>query len=245
MYASLPFLKRFEAAADDGFACVEFWVAPDLGATCHELARLGLKVSTINVDPGPGADSAGLLSDPTARDWWREEFRKTVDFALQVGCPTINTLAGGRADLSGSEQLTTMLENLEWALAATPPEVVLLLEPLNRADRPDYLLHTIADTNSVAASLGDPPALQILFDAYHLYQEEGQIAELYLAHADRVGHVQVADVPGRGEPGSGVIDFVGFWQALAARYEGWLGLEYASGSDGLAWLAQAGLRVSA
>jgi hydroxypyruvate isomerase len=239
MYDSLPFLARLEAAAGDGFTCVEFWVAPDPESASRVLTDLGLGVSTINVDPGPNGDPAGLLSDPGEKAWWREQFLRTLEFGSTIRCPTINVLAGGRADIPREEQQKVMLENLEWALEAKPPEVTLLLEPLNRAERPHYLLHTIGDAQVVRAALGEPSSLKVLFDAYHLYQEEGDVSTLFLANELRVGHVQVADVPGRGAPGTGAIDFGAFWQALDGRYDGWLGLEYVSSSDGLGWLAEA------
>jgi hydroxypyruvate isomerase len=236
MYSTLPFIDRLEAAVADGFASVEFWVSPAPDATARELGNLGLGVSAINVDPGPGPDAAGLLSDPIQIEWWRAEFLKTLDYAAQVGCQTINALVGGRDDIKRSEQVGAMLENLEWALKRVPDDVVLVIEPLNRRDRPGYLLHTLRDAAVVREALGEPPGLRILFDAYHLQQERHDLASLFLAHIDAIGHVQVADVPGRGAPGTGSIDFAPFWSALADKYDGWLGLEYYADADPLGWL---------
>jgi hydroxypyruvate isomerase len=248
MYSALPFLDRLEAAATDGFASVEFWLSPAPGATARELGNLGLGVSALNVNPGPGPGAAGLLSDPTQIEWWREEFLTTLDYASKVGCQTINALVGGRDDVKRSKQVGAMLENLEWALKRTPEDVVVVIEPLNRRDRPGYLLHTLRDAAAVRESLGDPPGLRILFDAYHLYEEHHDLASLFLAHIDAIGHVQIADVPGRGAPGTGSIEFAPFWSALADKYDGWLGLEYYADSDGLGWLegeAHAALRALA
>jgi Xylose isomerase-like TIM barrel len=148
LYGSLPFVERLAAAARDGFECVEFWVAPDRDATARELTTLGLKVAVINVDPGPAGDSAGRLSDPEQTDWWRREFESTLGFALRIGCPAINLLTGGRADLPRDTQVATAVDNLTWALTRTPDNVALLLEPLNRADLPDYRLHTVDDART-------------------------------------------------------------------------------------------------
>jgi hydroxypyruvate isomerase len=237
MYGSLPFLERLEAAAADGFAAVEFWVSPAPAATAKEVVTLGLEVSAINVDPGPGLGAAGLLSDPSQIDWWRSEFLKTLDYASRVGCRTINALAGGRDDIARSEQFDVILENLEWALSKTSDDVVIVLEPLNRRDRPSYLLHTLRDAEEVRGALGEPAGLRVLFDAFHLYQEHDDLASSFLAHLDAIGHVQIADVPGRGVPGSGSIDFAPLWAALADNYDGWIGLEYHADSNPLGWLA--------
>jgi hydroxypyruvate isomerase len=239
MYGSLPFLKRLEAAAADGFAAVEFWVSPAPDATAKELGNLGLGVSAINVDPGPGPAAAGLLSDPSQIDWWRSEFLKTLDYASRVGCRTINALVGGRDDIARSEQFDAMLQNLEWALSKTSDDVVIVIEPLNRSDRPSYLLHTLRDAEEVRGALGGPAGLRILFDAFHLQQEHDDLASSFLAHLDAIGHVQIADVPGRGVPGTGSIDFAPLWAVLAGNYDGWLGLEYHADSNPLGWLARA------
>jgi hydroxypyruvate isomerase len=237
MYRSLPFLERFAAAAADGFGCVEFWVAPDSDLACRAVADLRLEVSVINVAMGPDLDSAGLLSDPDKSEWWRQEFLRTLEIARRIKCPAINALAGGRTDISRRVQRATMTENLEWALTVAPAAITVLLEPLNRIDRPDYLLQTLADAKSVRAALGNPGALKILFDAYHVACEEPDVATAFLGCVDDVGHVQIADFPGRGAPGSGETDFAAFLAALAGRYDGWIGLEYASETDSLEWLS--------
>jgi hydroxypyruvate isomerase len=235
MYGSLPFLERLDAAAADGFRCVEFWVAPEKDAAAERLGALGLAVSAINVSPGGEPADAGQLSDPAKVDWWRQEFLQTLDYAGRIGCAAINVLVGGRADLARSEQFATLVENLDWALARTPEGTALLLEPLNRLERPHYLLHSVRDAQDVLQTLGFPAGLRLLFDAYHLYQDDPDLPALYRASAHHVGHVQIADCPGRGAPGTGLIEFAPLWDVLSA-YDGWVGLEYSAQSDGLAWL---------
>lgn len=238
LYQPLPFDERLCAAAEDGFSCVEFWVAAEHASAQRRLADLGLSVSCTNVDPGPHPESAGLSSDPASVEWWRAEFSRTVEFALAIGCPAINVLAGGRSDVPAEAQERTLLTNLEWALAASPAELTLLIEPLNRLERRHYLVHTIDDAARVRQALGHPERLRILFDVYHLGQEGEDVAALFREHATEVGHVQVADAPGRRAPGSGSIDFASFWEALTGRYDGWVALEYeaADGSADLDWL---------
>jgi hydroxypyruvate isomerase len=117
---------------------------------------------------------------------------------------------------------------------------VLLLEPLNAADRRSPLLRNTADVLSVMAELGDPPQLRLLFDVYHLFQEEDDLIKTLHLAAGTIGHVQLADYPGRAEPGTGEIPLADFLAELEQiGYSGWVGLEYfPSGRDGspFTWL---------
>jgi hydroxypyruvate isomerase len=240
LYGGLPFEERFEAAAADGFECVEFWVAEDPPRVIEAIRALALSVSQINVDPGPGPGDAGLLSNPTATRWWRAKFAATLEIAAALDCPTINVLAGGSAAEDPGLEHRTMLDNLDWALHRLDgAAVTLVLEPLNRIERPDYLLHTIDDVVDARAALGDPERLKLLFDVYHVHQEHDDLPTVFAEHASIVGHVQLADFPGRCEPGTGEIDVAAFLEILAcSAYAGWIGLEYyATGAtSALAWL---------
>jgi hydroxypyruvate isomerase len=103
----------------------------------------------------------------------------------------------------------------------------LLLEPLNAADRKSPLLHSVDRALGVIAELGNPSRLLLLFDAYHLFQEEDDVISALSRSAHRIGHVQVADYPGRAEPGSGEVPIARLLAELAqTSYSGWLGLEY-------------------
>jgi hydroxypyruvate isomerase len=239
LYGGLPFEERLQAAAADGFDCVEFWGTEDAPHAVESIRALGLSVSLINVDPGPHVDDAGRLSDPAATRWWRSKFAETLALAAAIDCPTINLLTGGSAAGNPRRELQTMLENLDWALErVNANSITLVLEPLNRRDRPHYLLHTIDEVVVARASLGNPERLKLLFDAYHVYQEHDDLVEAFRDHAPIVGHVQLADFPGRSEPGSGQIDVGAFLEAVAGSgYDGWIGLEYESVglASALAW----------
>jgi hydroxypyruvate isomerase len=231
LYASVPPMGRYAAAARDGFECVEFWSPPpgDPTRVVDELVRHELQVASVNTHQGPDPDDFGQLGNPTAVGWWRDDFRHTLDFARRTGSHAINVLVGGRRkDSSRARQLRNVLDNLAWALdllAADDP--VLLLEPLNSADRRSPLLRGLDDAFAVMAELGNPAELRLLFDVYHLFQEEDDLIRAWRAATGFVGHVQIADYPGRGEPGSGEIHFPALMDEIdRAGYPGWIGLEY-------------------
>jgi hydroxypyruvate isomerase len=226
LYPELPFLARFAAAVADGFEAVEFWEPERPEAVAQEVAALGIGVTLVNVPPGEPAGS-GRMADQASIPWWREQFLRTAAFAAKIGCPAINVLAGTR-NADPVRQDHVMLENLGWAadqLAGTP--IRLLLEHLNGHDRPGYLLPTLEDAVALRARTGAAERIGVLFDAYHAARAGADPAACFLAHQEAIAHVQIADAPGRHEPGTGTTDFAALFAALReGGYSGWVGLEY-------------------
>lgn len=245
LYENLDEADRCAAAAADGFRCVEMWAPPasDVAERMIErIEQLGVSVASINTHQGPEPDDFGLLGEPSRVDWWREHFLALLEFARAVNAEGINVLAGGRRQgITLKAQRRCLLDNLEWALGQLEAEdPVLLLEPLNSADRRSPLLQNTAGSLSVMSELGSPPRLRLLFDAYHLFQEEDDLIQALHLAAGTIGHVQLADYPGRAEPGTGEIPVASFLSELdQTDYNGWVGLEYfPSGGNGspFAWL---------
>jgi hydroxypyruvate isomerase len=208
----------------------------------ERIGELGLSVASINTLQGPGPDDFGVAAEPSCIDSWRNHFLAALEFARAVNVGAINVLVGGRGKSAARpSRRRCLLDNLDWALGRLDSKgPVLLLEPLNGADRRSPLLHDTAGVLSVISQLGHPPHLRLLFDAYHLFQEEDDLIQaLHLANGS-IGHVQIADYPGRAEPGTGEIPVASFLRELARTgYGGWVGLEYfPSGRDGspFAWL---------
>ena len=246
LYAALPPEQRYAAAARDGFRCVETWASPapaDVAWALAELERYDLALASVNTHAGPGPDDFGLMSDPASTSWWREEFVRTLDFARRADAGAINVLVGGRRSTSTrAGQMRCVEANLEWALSLlTEDDPILLLEPLNGADRPSPVIRDVRGALSIIAALDTPAKLRLLFDAYHLFQEEEDLTAALHSAAGLVGHVQIADYPGRGEPGGGDIPFRTFLADLTRTgYAGWIGLEYFPTADGtptFAWIA--------
>jgi hydroxypyruvate isomerase len=231
LYAELTPDQRPGRAAEDGFTCVELWAPQPAarGGIARELARHGLDVACVNTQQGPYRDDFGQLGNPDALAWWREDFRQTLDFARGIGARAINVLAGGRLSAAHRDgQMRTARDNLTWALGLlTADDPVLLLEPLNAADRRSPLLRSVCDVLRLAGELGDPEQLRLLFDAYHLYQEERNLLAALRTAGPKIGHIQIADWPGRGAPGTGRIPFTELLAEVdRIGYGGWIGLEY-------------------
>jgi hydroxypyruvate isomerase len=248
LYAALPPMQRYAAAAADGFRCVEIWSPPPASQTAAviaTLARHDLALATVNTRPGPHPDDFGLLGDPAQVTRWREDFLHTMDFARAARSAAVNLLTGGRRRTAPrAAQLRCVLDNVAWALdRRNRDDPLLLIEPLNGADRRSPLFSAVTDVVAIIDALGAPPGIRILFDAYHVFQEADDLNAALDQAGGLIGHVQIADYPGRGEPGSGDVPLAAFLDQLdLSGYSGWVGLEYLpSGRDDFGWLPEYGL----
>jgi hydroxypyruvate isomerase len=253
LFTELPLLERPAAAAAAGFAGVEFWwpfdrAVPsdrDADAFVAAVADAGVQLVGLNFFAGdmPGGDR-GLVSWPARSPEFGDNVDVTVGIGERLGCRAFNALYGNRVDGVPSQlQDDLAVENL--ALAARAAQRVhgtVLVEPVSGAPR--YPLRTAQDVvgvlDRVAAQQG-VTNLGLLCDLYHLAVNGEDLDGVITRYADRVAHVQIADAPGRGEPGTGEIDLERHLDQLtAAGYDGWVGLEYKpSGGDteaSLAWL---------
>jgi len=245
LFTETAFLDRFAAARRAGFTAVEFpWPSAPADAVVAAAADAGVKVTQLNMAAGDlSAGERGWPNDPTRRVQWREAFAKGLALAARLDCPVVNVLAGNRvADCGLGEQRACLRDNLAWALPfARRQGRVLLLEVLNDRDTPRYLLTHLDDAADLVRRAGSP-ALRLQFDSYHVGRLCGpeSVPQRFAAVATLVGHVQVADVPGRHEPGTGQIDFAAFFAELRrAGYRGAVAAEYvptAGTTAGLGWL---------
>ncbi len=231
LYGSRPFAAACAAAADDGFSCVELWAPPerqDWPAALEALDTRRLSLTSVNAPTG-AAPAFGTAAAPALSDSWRAGVLETLEFARVAGATAINVLAGERMPgLTRAEQLACLRENLTWLLDlldANDP-MLLLLEPLNAVDRTSPLLGRLDDAIGVLDEVGSD-RLRLLFDAYHLHQEEPDLLRAFDRALPYVGHVQVADFPGRAQPGTGTLP----WSSLIAEivtsgYRGRIGCEF-------------------
>jgi hydroxypyruvate isomerase len=252
LFTELPLEERPAAARAAGFDGVEFWwpfaeaVPPDaeVDRFVRSVADAGVRLVGLNFFAGdmPGGDR-GLVSWPARSAEFRDNVEVTVGIGERLGCRAFNALYGNRvegADPAAQDDLAT--ENLAIAgRAAARIGATVLVEPVSGAPR--YPLLTAADAvgviDRVAAQTG-VANLGLLCDLYHLASNGDDLDRAIAAYADRVAHVQIADAPGRHEPGTGTLDLDRHLAQLAAAgYDGWVGLEYTpsgASADSFAWL---------
>ncbi|MCW2545475.1 MAG: putative hydroxypyruvate isomerase, partial [Frankiales bacterium] len=209
---------------------VEFWSVPatDVESVVAAAGAHRLTVTSVNAGTGAGPDAFGLMGIPGAEDQWRREVVAGLEVARRLSSRAVNLLVGGRvASATRTEQLDCLLRNLDWCLNLVGEgDPLLLIEPLNSADRRSPLIRTVADAESVLDSVGRPAQAGLLFDAYHLHQEEADLHEAFDRARPLVRHIQIADHPGRGAPGTGRLPVRSFLaQVVASGYDGWVGCE--------------------
>jgi hydroxypyruvate isomerase len=241
LLTDVPLLQRPQAARDAGFDAVEFWwpfdtSAPrdsDVDAFVAAIENAGVQLTGLNFAAGdmPAGDR-GLLSDPTQVAAFRESVEVAVGIAERLGTKAFNALYGNRIDgTDPKEQDDVAAENLAHAgKAADQIGAVVLIEPVSGA--PLYPLKQASDAiaviDRVQAEHG-VDSLRLLADLYHLAVNGDDVGAAIDAYAQRIGHVQIADAPGRGEPGTGTLDIDGYLRRLAGHgYRGYIGLEYKS-----------------
>ena len=252
LFTELPLLERPAAAKEAGFDAVEFWwpfavAVPadgEVEAFVRAVGDAGVRLVGLNFFAGdmPGGDR-GLVSWPARSGEFRDNVEVTVGIGERLGCRAFNALYGNRvegADPAAQDDLA--VENLAFAgRAAARIGGTALVEPVSGAPR--YPLRTAADAvgviDRVAGETG-VGTLGFLCDLYHLAVNGDDLDRVITAYGDRVAHVQIADAPGRHEPGTGTLDLDRHLGALtAAGYRGWVGLEYVpsrTSADSFAWL---------
>lgn len=246
LLTDLPVLQRPQAARDAGFDAVEFWwpfddAVPgdaDVDAFVAAVTDAGVRLTALNFAGGDmAAGERGLLSDPARRQMFRDNTDIAFGIGDRAGTTAFNALYGNRlTGLDPQAQDDTATENLEHVgRLAEDRGAIILVEPLSGVDA--YPLRTAADVMTVIDRVG-VPSLRLLADLYHLSVNGDDIGAVIDAYADRIGHVQIADAPGRGAPGTGTVDFAAHLAHLAERsYRGNISLEYrADGPDPFGWL---------
>jgi len=238
LFKELPFLERFEAAANAGFEGVEVLFPYDDAASeiIRHLKRSGLPLVLMNTPPPNWTGGErGFAAVPGGEERFRRDFKRAMRFAGQLKPQHIHIMAG---KAEGPAARDTFIKNLAWA-AAEAPKQSLTIEPINPVDMPGYFLSDFELAAVVLAEV-NAPNLGLQFDAYHAQIITGNAARAWQTYQHLVRHVQVAGVPGRAEPEKGKIDYPAFFAAVdASDYTGFVSGEYnPSGRTeaGLAWI---------
>jgi hydroxypyruvate isomerase len=231
LFADLPFLDRFASAADAGFRAVEY-PAPydhDPQEIARRLDDLGLVQALFNLPAGDwDAGERGLAILPGRVQAFRDGVARALDIAEALNCQRLNCLAGiARPGADRRTLEATLIDNLAFAAeAAARRGVRLLIEPINTRDMPGFFLNRTADALKLIERVGSEN-LWLQADVYHMQIMEGDLARRLEAAAPRIAHIQIADNPGRHEPGTGEINyrFLLPW-VDSLGYDGWVGCEY-------------------
>lgn len=242
LYPDRAYIDRIAAARADGFAAVEM-LQPHLQEEAALAAALAdLRVALINAPAGDWpAGERGLMALPGREAEFRELTQRGLALAVRLGAPVVHLMSGIAED--GPETRATWLANLRWAAEQAPAGLTLTVEPINRRDMPGYFLHRQAQALELLAALGSP-RVKLQLDLYHCRVSEGGESLVHLRRAldlGLLGHVQLAGVDGRHEPGAD--EYAAELALLASRaWPGAVGLEYRPRGDtsaGLAWLSPA------
>lgn len=243
LFTELPFLDRFDAAASAGFEGVEFLFPYDydIDDLSARLKANGLAQVLFNLPAGNwAAGDRGIAIYPNLTGEFRESVQRAVKYAKALGCTQLHCLAGTVPP--GADHRTirkTYIENLTFAARALADEgMTLLIEVINTRDVPNYFLDSTAKAADVIDSVA-APNLRLQYDVYHMQIMEGDLTPTIDKYLPLIGHVQIADTPGRHEPGTGEINFPFVFDHLdRIGYQGWVGCEYkprSSTGDSLQW----------
>jgi hydroxypyruvate isomerase len=243
LFNEVPFLDRFERAAQAGFRAVEFHFpyAFEAEAIKQRLADSGLTPVLHNLPAGNWeAGERGIACHPDRGDEFRAGVGCAITYAQALGVKQLNCLAGkAPAGVSEAVLCSTLVENLRYAARALEAAGLrLLIEPINTFDVPGFYLNRTAQAADILAELGAENAF-IQYDVYHAQRMEGELATTLQNYLPLIGHIQVADNPGRHEPGTGEINYRFLFAHLDRMgYDGWIGCEYTpvgSTEAGLGW----------
>jgi hydroxypyruvate isomerase len=245
MFNEIPFLDRLAAARAAGFDAVEFLFPYEFPATeiATRLKDQGLANVLFNAPPGDwNQGERGTACLPDRRAEFREGIKRALDYSAALGCPRLHVMAGlTPAGIPRDTLLATYAANLDWAAEeCMKAGVKPIIEPINHRDIPGFFLNRTSEAVCVINAIG-PERLGLQFDLYHCQITEGDVSRRAAELLPYIAHMQVADTPGRNEPGTGEVNWPFVFDAIdASGYRGWIGCEYRPKGDtlaGLGWFA--------
>lgn len=243
LFNEVPFLDRFEAASAAGFTGVEYLFPYDFPAEelAERLKRYNLVQALHNLPAGDWAGGErGIAVLPDRVDEFQAGVDKAIAYATALGCKQVNVLAGIPKGIDPDAAKRTFVSNLRYASTKIGAAgIKVLVEMINTRDIPGFYLTSTRQALAILDEVGSDN-LYLQYDLYHMQIMEGDLARTVEANLARIAHIQLADNPGRNEPGTGEINYpflFGFLDRIG--YAGWIGCEYkpkAATIDGLGWL---------
>jgi len=245
MFNEVPFLDRFALAAKAGFKGVEF-LFPYEHPAAEIAARLkdnGLQQVLFNAPAGDFAKGErGMAAIPGKQAAFRESIKIALEYAIALACPRLHIMAGLKPEGVAHDTLTAVYgANLAYAAEeCAKVGVKPIIEPINHRDIPGFFLNTTDQAAAIIAAVG-PEKLGMQFDLYHCQITEGDVVKRVEKHLPLIAHMQVADTPGRHEPGTGEVNWPFVFKTIdALGFRGWIGCEYRPAGEtlaGLSWFA--------
>jgi hydroxypyruvate isomerase len=244
LFTEFDFLERFDAAAQAGFKAVEFlFPYPHSKEQLADLlARHGLTQVLHNLPAGDWAKGErGIACLPGREREFRDGVETAVAYAKALKCPQVNCLLGiAPSGIDAKAVRATLVDNLRFAARSLEKEGLrLLVEPINLFDIPGFYVCRTADALALFEEVGERN-LWLQYDIYHMQRMEGELAATMARHLSRIAHIQLADNPGRNEPGTGEINYPFLFAHLdSIGYAGWVGCEYkprTTTEAGLGWV---------
>jgi hydroxypyruvate isomerase len=244
LFTEAPLLERFERAARAGFQAVEVQFPYEVPAqeVAARLKASGLPMVLHNLPGGNwAAGERGIACHPDRVEEFRAGVQRALEYAQALDVPTLNCLAGiAPAGVDDALLRRTFVDNVRHAAAALKAAGRrLVIEPINRHDVPGFWLHRTDQALSLLDEVGSDNAF-VQYDLYHAQRTEGELCGTLSRHLARIGHVQIADNPGRHEPGTGEIHWPRVFAHLdRVGYAGWVGCEYKPAGvteEGLGWM---------
>jgi len=243
LFTEVDFLDRFERAAKAGFTAVEF-MSPytyEAGELAAKLERHSLTQALFNLPVRKWeAGERGIAVLPDRVREFQEGVRQTITYAKALNCSRVNCLAGLTPNLPEKKIRKTLVDNLRFAAEMLAQENIrLLVESINTRDIPGFYLSSTGQALSLIEEVNHPN-LFYQYDVYHMQVMEGNLTETIKNHLNKIAHIQIADNPGRHEPGTGEINYQNLFRFIdEAGYKGFIGCEYRplkTTEEGLEWM---------
>lgn len=242
LWPDRPLLDRIDAAARAGFRAIELHWPYDVPADAirRRAAARDLEIVALNTATGSRPGDFGLGAQPGREREFAASFDEALAYAETLRASAIHVMAGVVWPGEEAAARETFLANLKRiAPLAERAGLTLLLEPINRCDRPGYFYDRISEAAAIIREIGSP-ALKIMFDCYHVGMTEGDVIHRMEEFWPLIGHIQIAAVPNRAEPDEGELDYGAVFREIdRLGYEGWVGAEYkprGKTEDGLEYL---------
>jgi hydroxypyruvate isomerase len=249
LFNEVGFLERFGEASRAGFKGVEFLFpyAFEAAQIAEQLDQHKLELVLHNLPAGNWeAGERGIACNPARKAEFQDGVGKAIEYAKALGVAQLNCLVGIKPqEVSDGQAYGAVVDNLKFAAAALKAENIrLLIEPINTFDIPGFYLSGTEQALGIIRETGSDN-IRVQYDIYHMQRMEGELAATIKAHLPMIGHIQLADNPGRFEPGTGEINYRYLFKVLdEIGYTGWIGCEYkpqAGTAAGLGWIAAHGL----